>query len=1075
MSLQEYPDDKTYLSHESKIRDFRDKVNIYQKMQEKKTNKTVHFLDGPPFVSGNLHHGHSMIFKKKSAQFKYFTMTGFHVVNMFGYDCHGFPVESKVEEKLDIKDKRDVKDISLFIKEGINFVNSVSDSWTPLFKLLGREGDFKKVYKTMDLNYMESEWWGFKESHKKDLIYKGFQIMPFSTKLGSPLSNFEASSNYKTHNSKTVFVLFELCNNNNTYFVAWTTTPWTLPSNVALCLNPKGNYVLVESDELKGKKFVVCENNVKNLKLKNVKITKFGTGTQLLGTTYKPVFPYLTDLPESKNFFKVLCDDFVEVNSKDGTGIVHIAPAFGADDFNVSIKNKLVTSQSVDKLCLVDDFGNYIPKVKQFEGLCVIDPKTNDEVIKQIKTQNLHYRTDSYEHQYPYCYRTNVPLIYKISACWFFKVTSIKDQIYANYQKTTWHPNQTKNRFEDWLNNLKDWGLSRKRLFGTPIPLWVSDDGTEIECIGSIDELVKRGELKERPNDIHLDVVSNITIKSTKGTILKHCGEVFDCWHNSACAPFAQLHYPFENKQEFDKREFLTDYVIEGIDQTRGWFYVLLVLSTALFNKPPYKHVVCTELIVDENGEKFSKKNKNYKDVQLDIAKYGSDTFGIYLLKSSASAGTSSLWYSENGLEITKLLLVPWINSVKFFTTHCTNFLKKNHKFDENLYKTSTSIYDKWIISKLGTILTYVRESMDNFDCIRAIDKLLNFIDDLTNWYVKLNRERLKGFYSVEEWSCSLSTMYKVLYDYCLMMAPFAPFLTEHMFQYLKTLVNCQVESVLLMDYPKVEDYKNFIDTVVETNFGNLIKIVHMVRTLRSSTKKFSSIKIPLKQVIISHSNQDFLTAIQKLVGLVETEINSLEFVFKKFTDSVDYFLQPNKKNMGTKYKKDANKFIKLMENLDKKQLEQSLVTNKISLNNEGKTIILDSNDYDLICNPKLNDSNIISKVDNGLLVGISTIYNQEIHYEHQLRKWIALVQDMRRKKELKPWNKIAVVYNCNNDEKYVFLDNLKDKKVIDRLKCIVTNNDIYQDKKIVISNIFESESFDNNIYPISTTIYSLD
>lgn len=1056
--MEQLQDDKTYSNHETNIQEYWKQINIYNLLDKKEDYESLfRFIDGPPFCSSNtLHFGHLLQSYVKNTVLQYQHMHNKKTLNKLGFDTHGLPVEQAVNKQIGINTRPDIISYGIDKYNGQckDFVHSCSKSWEPIFNRIGRICDYNNSYKTLDTTYMESEWWVFKQLWEKNLIYKGYKIMPFSTACETPLSNFEASDNYKEIKSKSVYVNFKVKNQENTFLMAWTTTPWTLPSNLTLCVNPEVEYVKVSDDNKKY--YIVSKECVNNLKLNIKNIISLGKGINLNGLEYEPLFDYM-----NRNKFVVITDKFVEGNSKVGTGIVHLAPAFGMEDYEACIKNKIIESSQVGNFCPVDDQGKYTKQIYDMEGLYVFD--ANDEIIRKLKKMGLHFRTESYSHNYPFCYRTDTPLMYKAVSSYFVKTTALKDKMLKNNEKINWFPKVAGDRHKLWLEHIQDWGISRQRFFGTPIPVWLSNDGLEVVVIGSIDELVEKAKLKERPTDLHKEFIEQIVIPSKKndGSVLRFCGDVLDCWFDSACVPFGQIHYPFENKEILENNfEHLSDFVCEGADQVKLWFYVLNVMSTAIFNKPAFKNVICTGMIYDEYGLKFSKKYGNFKNPIDVLEKYGSDSLRLYLLNSPL-INSNSINFDENNIKEVKQKLIPYINSVKFFITQFTDFINKNNEFDINAYKQSNILTDKWIISRLGTVIKYIENKMNVFMLDKCIQELFNFIEDLTNWYIKFNRDRLRGLSGKEEWKTALSTLYHVLYNFIKIMAPFTPFLSEYLYNYMKILDNNNYKSVLLCEYSKLINFE--YNELIEAKMQRLKQVVKLVRNLRDKSDNLKTIRIPLKKIIIYHNDENYLNDIRTIEDLAQEEINCDKFEYEKFSNNIKYELIPNLKSLGTTYKSKVNLIIQNLKNINMLEVEQfanNLVDNlNLKINNE--LFVLNKNDVSIKVIPINNDNKLLNEVENDLMVAIDTTFDEESQNNYQMRLMLREVQKLRRENGLNPWNKINICFKSNYDT----LNNLfqKNKDLIEnKLKCSIKidniPNNIFAQTNYVWKNIKDEE-----------------
>lgn len=740
-------------------------------------------------------------------------MRGYYVERRAGWDCHGLPVEYEIDQKLHITHRSQVLEMGIdkYNEACRSIVTRYTKEWERTMTRLGRWVDFENDYKTMDPSFMESVWWVFKQLFEKNLIYQGYKVMPYSTGCTTPLSNFEASLNYKQVKDPAVVVSFPIVGQEqeDLSFVAWTTTPWTLPANIALCVNPVLEYVKV-LDKKSNKTYIIAKTRLPQLypimnDKKKWKPEKASTlyeiketikGEDLVGMRYMPLFDFFADTVSSGDYFHVVADSYVTDDS--GTGVVHLAPAFGEDDYRVCLAHGIITKGG-NIPCPVDDDGNFTDAVEPVKGKHV---KIADDILIQvINEMGRLVQKDVLIHSYPFCWRSDTPLIYKAVPSWFVKVEEIRDQLVENNQKTHWVPSEVKEgRFHKWLSDARDWAVSRNRFWGTPIPLWTNDDLSEMVCVGSIDELAELSGVCVK--DLHRETVDGLVIPSKKspGTTLKRVDEVFDCWFESGSMPYAQNHYPFEKEDGWDKR-FPADFIAEGLDQTRGWFYTLMVLSTALFGQPAFQNVIVNGIMMvrnkEGNLEKMSKRKKNYPDANLVISEYGADAVRMYLL-NSPSVRAESLVFEKNGIfDVVKDIFLPLYNTVRFFLQ---NLERWEHDYgcrfvpDTEAFRSTTNPTDVWIIAELQGLVKYVHEQMKEYRLYTVLPALVTFKTQLSNWYVRLNRDRLKGqegegestMVKANDVEAGLQVLYSVLLDLTILMAPFTPFLAEFFYQNLR-------------------------------------------------------------------------------------------------------------------------------------------------------------------------------------------------------------------------------------------------------------------------------------------------
>ena len=1061
-----------------------------------KSNPIYDLMDGPPFVSSDtLHYGHLLVGNAKSTMNYYKLMKGFNVYGKIGYDCHGLPVEMKVNDILGISNNDDVRKMGIdkYNAKCTEVIDSYSGSWEKIYNRTARMVDFDHDYKTKDVNFMESVWWGFSELHKKGLAYRGYNVVPYSIGCNTSLSNFEAKSNYKERDDISLYIQFPVVNMENTFFVAWTTTPWTVPSHLALAVNPKMVYVTIE-DKKTHKKYIIAESNICNLYKNDTEyeIISRCVGDDLVGMEYTPPFSFF-DEHRSSGAFRIYSDYFVKVSGEDnydenetestakakakpkskpiGTGVVHCAPGFGADDFNMCTKH-FIAIEDIGKVCPIDDNGCFTNTIPDYAGHNVFD--INKQIVKDLEKLGAVIKKENCKHKYPYCDRTNTPLIYKAVKSFFVRVTAFKDRIIEHNKKIHWVPEFVNKKFNAWLEDAKDWGISRSRFYGTPIPAWVSDDGLETIVIGSIDELVEKAGLTYRPDNLHPEFVSKIKIPSAQGKgMLTLVPDVLDCWFESGSVPFAQHHYPMENSNMFNDKEFMAEFVCEGIDQTRGWFYTLNVLSTALFDKPAFQHCICNGLILAENGKKMAKREKNYPDPFGVINEYGADALRLYLINSPAIRA-ESFRFVETGVYETKKTLIPWFESLKFLNSHLSHYLKKNKVFNCERYKETTNVMDKWIISCLGTLVKCIDVEMLQYKLYAILPKIVGFIENLTNWYVKLNRHRIKGIdQNPFEWETALSVLHYVLLSYAKISAPFTPLMSEYMYSHLKIFLpnDSQQMSILMCDYPEPVNFPS--DSLIEVKINNLQTIMNMVRVIRAKTPGLSSVKIPLKSITVANDSVDFLSHMKELEEYFYDEINTLAINLTDLKGIVKYNVLPNHRGIGEKYRKDAKKIKSYIGSLTEVEIKELMENNSIS-------VTIDDNAFDIVpddvvVSPEIiynTQENEVASIDSGTVVIVNFTQDQAVINEHTSRMFNYYVQAMRKNASLTSVDNIVVNYYTE----FATIHNLIEKSqgsFESRIKAKVNKISVLDEFEKNLGNTLISSDkfdFDGNVVQIFIT-----
>ncbi len=770
------------------------KESIENRKKENKENNDFVFFDGPPFANGLPHYGHLLAGYVKDTVARYQTMKGKIVERKFGWDCHGLPAEMNAEKGTGVSGRKAIEEYGIenFNNYCKNDVLKYVSEWKEHVNRSGRWVDFDNGYKTMNLNYMESVIWVFKQLYDKGLLYEDYRVMPYSWKCQTPLSNFETrmDNSYRERADKAITVKFKLIdspdfvkelNLNTIYILAWTTTPWTLPSNLALTVNKNIDYVLIKKDE---NYFIIGKNSLNKYKKElsidekeNFDIIKEFKGEVLLGLKYEPLLPYLKDLKEVKeaeNCFTILHGDFVTVD--EGTGIVHTAPGFGEDD------NLVCKPMGIPTICPVDDGGCFTNVIYDFTGKQVFE--TNDSIIIKLKEEGKWLKTEQYLHNYPHCWRTDTPLIYRAMSSWYVKVTEIKDKMIKNNQNINWIPEHIKNgRFGKWLEGARDWSITRNRFWGCPVPVWKSNNPKypRIDVYGSLDEIER--DFGVRPENLHRPYIDQLTRKNpddpTGQSLMVRVTDVLDCWFESGSMPYAQLHYPFENKEYFENN-FPADFIAEGDGQIRGWFYTLLVLGTALFDKNPFKNCISFGVIVDEEGKKLSKRWRNYVDPKEAFETYGSDAVRWLMLKSPALKG-EEVGISKDGKdmkETLRLVIKPMLNSYNFFCLYAnSDGLKAELDF------TSENVMDKYILSKLKNAIKNIEKNMDEYSISNACKEVEVFFEILNNWYIRRNKNRFWKSIKDLDKQQAYNTLYTVLITMMEAIAPLAPFTAEYIWR----------------------------------------------------------------------------------------------------------------------------------------------------------------------------------------------------------------------------------------------------------------------------------------------------
>jgi isoleucyl-tRNA synthetase len=904
------------------LRFWKEREVFQRSLEATRDNPPYIFYDGPPFATGLPHHGHLVGSTLKDIIPRYYTMQGRYVQRRFGWDCHGLPIEHEIDKSLGMSSQQAVEKLGIkgYNDECRGIVQRYTSEWEKTITRIGRWVDFKNDYKTMDPSFMESVWWVLQQLWNKDLIYRGVKVVPFSTALGTVLSNFEATSNYQEVQDPAVTVLFKL-QDEGAYMAAWTTTPWTLPSNLGLCVNAGIDYNKVRDAET-GKVFYLANARLEAVgKHRKLEVLETLPGTALIGKRYEPLFPYFANLV-AEGAFKVVADDYVTTDS--GTGIVHQAPAFGEDDYRVMRANGVSAAP-----CPIDFEGKFTAEVSDYQGLYVKD--ADKLIIRRLKDEGTLLVQEVIVHAYPFCPRSDTPIIYRTIPSWYVKVESMRERLSASNQQVNWVPEHIKNgRMGNWLAGAIDWCISRNRYWGTPLPIWINDVTGTMVCMGSIVELQQYTGV--RVNDLHREFVDALTFtREGEAGTYRRVDEVLDCWFESGSMPYAQLHYPFENQEMF-AAGFPAEYIAEGLDQTRGWFYTLLVLSTALYDKPAFKNVIVNGIVMAEDGKKMSKRLRNFTPPDTLMEEYGADALRLYLINSGLVKAEEQRFADSGVKDMVRRALLPWYNSFKFLQTYA----------DIDGWRASaeapvsSNITDQWVLSRVQSLVTNVTREMADYKLYNVVPALFEFIEELTNWYIRLNRSRFWEDGMSADKQAAYQTLYSTLHTVTLCMAPFAPFLAEHIYQRLLPYGAAGAEtceSVHLCRYPA--PHAESIRPTLEAAVARMQNVILLGRQKRNQVK--IKTKTPLARLTIIHRDQSMLDEIARLEDYIRAELNVKEVTYSTEEDRyIRLYAKPNSPVLGKRLGKEFGRFRKSIETLSSAQLNDLQETGALTLDGES-------------------------------------------------------------------------------------------------------------------------------------------
>ena len=992
-----------FVEREKKTEKFWEEHQIFEKsMKEREGSPMYTFYDGPPTANGKPHIGHVLTRVIKDMIPRYRTMKGYEVPRKAGWDTHGLPVELEVEKKLGLNGKEQIEEYGMepFIRQCKESVWKYKGMWEDFSNTVGFWADMEHPYVTYENSFIESEWWALKKIWEKGLLYKGFKIVPYCPRCGTPLSSQEVAQGYKTVKERSAIVRFKVVGE-DAYFLAWTTTPWTLPSNLALCVNPGETYCKVKAAD--GYTYYMAEALLDQVlgKLteeedqKPYEVLEKYKGTDLEYREYEPLFACAGEAAakQKKKAFFVTCDNYVTMT--DGTGIVHIAPAFGEDDSRVGRDYGLPFVQ------FVDGQGNMTEETP-YGGIFV--KKADPLVLADLDQEGKLFDAPKFEHEYPHCWRCDTPLIYYARESWFIKMTAVKEDLIRNNNTINWIPESIgKGRFGDWLENVQDWGISRNRYWGTPLNIWICEDCGHMHSIGSIEELKSMSGNCPDDIELHRPYIDAVTIKCPEcGKLMHRVPEVIDCWFDSGSMPFAQHHYPFENKELFEK-QFPAQFISEAVDQTRGWFYSLLAISTLLFNKAPYENVLVLGHVQDENGQKMSKSKGNAVDPFDALETYGADAIRWYFYVNSAP-WLPNRFHGKAVTEYSRKFMGTLWNTYAFFVLYANI-----DQFDPTHYQldyAKLSVMDKWLLSRLYSTIREADSDLSNYKIPETARALEAFVDDMSNWYVRRSRERFWAKGMEQDKINAYMTLYTALVEFCKAAAPMIPFMTEDIYQNLvKTVDQSAPESIHLCDYPKVEE--GWIDKQLEEDMGHLLEIVVMGRACRNAANIKNRQPISRMYVKSSFSLSEFYKTI------IEDELN-IKAV--EFTDSISEFItytfKPQLKTVGPKFGKLVGAVRNALGNVNgNAAMDQIRANGQLKLDINGEEIIL--SEEDLLIESAQKEG-YVTESDQAITVILDTNLTPELIEEGFVREIISKIQTMRKEAGFEVMDRIHVFAKGN-------------------------------------------------------------
>jgi len=1002
------------------------------------------FFDGPPFATGQPHYGHILAGTIKDVVCRYAHMTGHSVERRFGWDTHGLPIEFEINKLHGIKTRDEVDGpdgigIPAYNKLCRSIVMKYSEEWRKVIGRMGRWIDFDNDYKTMDVKYMESVWWVFKQLWEKDLVYRGFKVMPYSSACSTPLSLFEAKSNYMNRVDPAVVVAFPTLDDENVCLLAWTTTPWTLPSHLTLAVHPELVYTKIRDLETK-RVYLLGASRLQLLyKTPEEGVTHEVlepalTGAQLEGIRYHPPFDFFLHMRESVGAFRVILASYVTADA--GTCIVHQAPAFGEDDYDACLAAGIVIPGG-ELPCPLDNDCCFTAQVDPWKGLLVFD--ANPGIVKALKQSGRLVRRENLSHPYPYCWRSDTPLVYRAVSSWFVRMsdeekTRLEEEILP---QINWCPEHVSKRFLELVRGAPDWNVSRNRFWGTPLPIWVSDDLEEMVCVGSVDQLEKLTGV--RVSDLHRETVDSLEIPSARDPTKKlhRVSEVLDCWFESGAMPYGQLHYPFENKEVFEAG-FPADFIAEGIDQTRGWFNKLVVLSTALFGKPAFKNVIVNGMVLASDGKKMSKRLRNYPPPMDVVDRYGADAVRLYLITSPV-VQAQDLRFKEEGVRavVTKVF-VPWFNAYRFLV-QATADLRDEHQIvfspDIALCLKGDNFMDRWLMAATQSLIQFVHTEMKAYRLYTVIPRLIAFIDQLTKWYIRFNRERLRGRDGIEQQQFALNTLYEVLFQLNVAMAPLTPFFTEYVYQHMKHALPAdkQEDSVHFLPFPTVRT--EFFDEEIEAMVAAMQDVITLGRTVRDRNTK--PVKCPLKSVEVICNDQTTLDRVLQVKDSILQELNIRNLTTSTDLSKLSRSMVPtNEKSLGPKLRGDRHKVYEAMKTLSSEKMDEFEANGKVEilgheiLNTEAEL------QFFYVADEADADSQFAADSNGSITVVLNLAEDNSLLQDYTIRELVNRVQRLRKEAGVVPTDPVEVFYKLDV-KKSPFVAQMLQKRLNDVVSAI--------------------------------------